>query len=140
MHDVLWARVKRKIESLPEAQVYQVLDYIEFLESKYAQADLEKQATGLQRLAEGLEDRLRKRAFNPSNIREAFQLIAAADRALSGVARAGREILGDFAEGVKGGGSDDPTATEQGDADPEPGDTVAQRDRAERADPSSGDS
>lgn len=140
MHDVLWARVKRKIESLPEAQVYQVLDYIEFLESKYAQADLKKQATGLQRLAEGLEDRLRKRAFNPSNIREAFQLIAAADRALSGVARAGREILGDFAEGVKGGGSGDPGAAEQGDADPEPGETAAQRDRAERADPSSDDS
>lgn len=139
MHDVLWARVKRKIESLPEAQVYQVLDYIEFLESKYAQEDLEKQASGLQRLAEGLEDRLRKRAFNPSNIREAFQLIAAADRALSGVARAGREILGDFAEGVKGGGSDEP-ATEQADADVEPGETAARPARAGRADGSSGDS
>lgn len=133
MHDVLWARVKRKIESLPEAQVYQVLDYIEFLESKYAQADMEKQATGLQRLAEGLEDRLRKRAFNPSNIREAFQLIAAADRALSGVARAGKEILGDFAEGVKGGESGEPPAAEDADADSEPGDTVAGAARTGRA-------
>lgn len=93
----------RKIESLPEAQVYQVLDYIEFLESKYTQEDLGSEASGLQRLAEGLEDKLRKRAFNPSNFREAFQLIAAADRAISGVARAGREILGEFSEGGKGG-------------------------------------
>jgi len=136
MHDVLWARVKRKIESLPEAQVYQVLDYIEFLESKYAQADMEKQATGLQRLAEGLEDRLRKRAFNPSNIREAFQLIAAADRALSGVARAGKEILGDFAEGVKGGESGESTA-EQADADSEPGETADEASRTGRPDESS---
>ncbi len=36
MHDVLRTRLLRKLESLPEAQVYQVLDYIEFLESKYS--------------------------------------------------------------------------------------------------------
>ena len=140
MHDVLWARVKRKIESLPDAQVYQVLDYIEFLESKYAQPDMERQASGLQRLAEGLEDRLRKRAFNPSNVREAFQLIAAADRALSGVVRAGREILGDFAEGVKNGGSGEPEATAQADPDPEPGEIAARAARGGRGDESSGDS
>ena len=98
MHDVLRARVLRKIESLPENQVYQVLDFIEFLESKYA-PDLKAQTTGLQRLAEGLEDQLRKRAFNPSNLREAFQLIAAADRALSSVAQAGKQLLGDVVEG-----------------------------------------
>ena len=91
----------RKIESLPENQVYQVLDFIEFLESKYA-PDLKAQTTGLQRLAEGLEDQLRKRAFNPSNLREAFQLIAAADRALSSVAQAGRQLLGDVVEGGNG--------------------------------------
>lgn len=94
MHDVLRARVMRKIESLPEVQVYQVLDYIEFLESKYVADDMAKQASGLQKLAEGLEDKLRKRAFNPSNLREAFQLLAAADRAVRGVTQAGREILG----------------------------------------------
>ena len=107
MHDVLRARVMRKIESLPEVQMYQVLDYIEFLESKYAADDIGKQASGLQRLAEGLEDKLRKRAFNPSNVREAFQFLAAADRAISGVTQAGREILGGLAEGAKG---DDPPA------------------------------
>lgn len=110
MHDVLRTRVLRKIESLPESQVYQVLDFIEFLESKYA-PDLKAQTSGLQRLAEGLEDQLRKRAFNPSNLREAFQLIAAADRALSSVAQAGRQLLGDVVEGgtpvePKGDGED----------------------------------
>lgn len=95
MHDVLRARLLRKIESLPEAQVYQVLDFIEFLESKYT-TDLKAETSGLQRMAEGLEDSLRKRAFNPANLREAFQLIAAADRALSGVAQAGRQLLGDL--------------------------------------------
>lgn len=92
MHDVLRARVLRKIESLPEQQMYQVLDFIEFLEVKYAK-DLAKEASGLQKLAEGLEDKLRKRAVNPANLREAFQLIAAADRALSGVTKAGKQLL-----------------------------------------------
>lgn len=110
MHDVLRARVMRKIESLPEAQVYAVLDYIDFLESKYAPTDKKKRAGGLQRLAEGIEDGLRKRAFNPSNLREAFQVIAAADRALSGVAEAGRQILGE----MSGGGRADEDAPGDG--------------------------
>ena len=108
----------RKIESLPEAQVYQVLDFIEFLESKYAAADMEKQASGLQRLAEGLEDKLRKRAFNPSNLREAFQLLAAADRAISGVTQAGREILDGLAEGAKGDEPSSEKGTQEADGRP----------------------
>ena len=95
MHDVLRQRLLRRIESLPEAQVYQVLDFIEFLESKYAR-EAQVEASGLQKLAEGLQDRMRKKAMNPETIREAFQLIAAADRVLSGVSSAGRQILTDL--------------------------------------------
>ena len=108
MHDVLRARLLRKIESLPEEQVYQILDYIEFLESKYAK-DLPGEASGLQSFAEKLEDQLRKRTVSPSSLREAFQLIAAADKVLSNVANVGRELLGDLngspeGKGGKGGG------------------------------------
>jgi len=102
MHDVLRTRLLRKIESLPEEQIYQVLDYIEFLESKYAR-ELAREASGLQKFAEGLENKLRKRAVSPATLREAFQLISAADRALSGVAKAGREILGDLNGSVSEG-------------------------------------
>lgn len=92
----------RKLESLPEERIYQVLDYLEFLESKYAGDESENRAGGFQRLGEGIEDGLRKRAFNPSNIREAFQVIAAVDKALSGVGKAGRKLLEDLADGVRG--------------------------------------
>lgn len=95
MHDVLRQRVMRHLESLPEAQIYQVLDYIEFLESKYAR-NLQVEASGLQRFAEGLEDRLRRKAVSPHTLREAFQLIAAADRVLASVSTAGREILNEL--------------------------------------------
>lgn len=93
MHDVLRERVVRKLESLPDDQLYQVLDYIEFLESRYGDQDLEREVSGLQRFAERLEDGLRRRTVSPSTIREAFQLISAADRVLSGVSSAGRQLL-----------------------------------------------
>ncbi len=107
MHDVLRQRLLRKIESLPDEQIYQVLDFIEFLESKYVDA-VAAEASGLQKFAEGLEDRLRKKAVSPGTIREAFQLISAADRVLSSVSSAGRRILADLnppAETSSGSGS-----------------------------------
>ncbi len=118
MHDVLRQRLLRRIESLPEAQVYQVLDYIEFLESKYAK-ETQVEASGLQKMAEGLEDKMRKKAMNPATIREAFQLIAAADRVLSGVSSAGRQILtdlGSLGEPEGDRGADEPDAIDKGDA------------------------
>jgi hypothetical protein len=101
MHDVLRQRLLRKIESLPDEQIYQVLDFIEFLESKYAHAT-PVESTGLQKFAENLEDRLRRRAVSPSTIREAFQLISAADRVLSGVSSAGKQILSELGEAFEG--------------------------------------
>jgi hypothetical protein len=109
MHDVLRQRVIRRLESLPEEQIYQVLDYIEFLESKYARS-LQVEASGLQRFAEGLEDRLRKKALSPHTLREAFQLIAAADRVLSSVSSAGREILNEL--GARPEGSEEARAAQ----------------------------
>lgn len=109
MNDVLRKRLMRKLESLPEAQLYQALDFIEFLESRYAPGgSLVEESSGLQRFAENLEDRLRRKAVSPATIREAFQLIASADRVLSDVANAGRQLLGDLTpEGGQGapGGS-----------------------------------
>lgn len=96
MHEVLRQRLLRKIESLPEDQIYQVLDYIEFLEAKHGSVEIEDEVTGLQRFAERLEDGLRRRTVSPGTLREAFQLLAAADRVLSGVASAGRDLLDDL--------------------------------------------
>jgi hypothetical protein len=118
MHDVLRQRLLRKIESLPDEQIYQVLDYIEFLESKYSSAET-IEASGLQKFAEGLEDKLRRRAVSPSTIREAFQLISAADRVLSGVSSAGRQILGELNQALEPP-ADDRTETERPGPDSDP--------------------
>jgi len=117
MHDVLRKRLMRTVESLPDQQIYQVLDYIEFLEAKYAQ-DEAVEASGLQKFAEGLEDKLRKKAVSPNTIREAFQFISAADRVLSGVRLAGTKVLTDLSQ-VLDSTPDDEDDAEQIEANPD---------------------
>ena len=126
MHDVLRQRLMRTIESLPDQQIYQVLDYIEFLEAKYAE-DEAVEASGLQKFAEGLEDKLRKKAVSPNTIREAFQFISAADRVLSGVRSAGKKVLTDLGQ-VLDSTPDDEDDAEQIEADPDkPSKSVGER-------------
>ena len=117
MHDVLRKRLMRTVESLPDQQIYQVLDYIEFLEAKYAQ-DEAVEASGLQKFAEGLEDKLRKKAVSPNTIREAFQFISAADRVLSGVRSAGKKVVTDLSQ-VLDSTPDDKDDAEQIEANPD---------------------
>ena len=121
MHDALHQRLMRKIESLPDEQIYQVLDYIEFLEAKYAAAEA-VETSGLQKFAENLEDKLRRKAVSPSTIREAFQVISAADRVLSGVSSAGRQILSELGNAVDGG-EDEDSAEKPPQVRPDPGET-----------------
>ena len=127
MHDILRRRLMRKIESLPEEQVYQVLDYIEFLESKYG-TDGAEETSGLRRFAEKMEDKLRKKAMSPATLREAFQLISAADRVLSNVSSAGRKLMEELTPGAEEVGVEDalPAEDEPGvDDDPPSGDPPA---------------
>src|SRR2546423_15021717 len=58
MNDILRERLIRKLDTLPEEKIYQILDYIDFLESKYA-PKLSAATNPLKRFAEGIEDTLR---------------------------------------------------------------------------------
>ncbi|TVP44054.1 MAG: hypothetical protein EA350_12405 [Gemmatimonadales bacterium] len=102
MHEAMRRRILRRLETLPETQLYQVLDYIEFLESRYNRG-IPEETTALQKLAEKLEDGLRKGKVNPSNLREAFQLISTADRVLSSVSAAGKQLLDELQAPEEGG-------------------------------------
>ena len=55
MNDFMKERILRRLESLSDERLYQVLDYIEFLESKYAQHEAAAPNV-FQRFAEGVED------------------------------------------------------------------------------------
>ena len=94
MHEIMKERIGRKLEALPPEQLYQVLDYIEFLEAKYAQAKA-RQPDALQRFAERLEDGMRIRSVAPKVISGTFGLLGSARRVLRTVSDAGRDMLAD---------------------------------------------
>lgn len=95
MNDVLRERLSRQIDALPEEQVYQVLDYIEFLTSKYARESIRPAASPFQRFGERLEDKMRINRLGFDVIRGTMNVVGAADRVVSGLAEAGRTILND---------------------------------------------
>jgi hypothetical protein len=100
MNDVLRERILRRLDALPQDRQYQVLDYIEFLESKYAH----RQAPGpnvFQRFAEGVEDTMRAGNLSASTVAEAMGFLGKAMNVLGGVAAAGKSVAADFAGTVK---------------------------------------
>lgn len=92
MHDILKDRVMRRLEALPQEQVYQVLDYIEFLEAKYAK-EKAHQPDVLQKFAERVEDSLRMRSVAPKVISGTVGLLGSARKVMRTVSDAGRDIL-----------------------------------------------
>jgi hypothetical protein len=94
MHDILRERVWRSLQALPQEQLYQVLDYVEFLEARYAKEQAVK-ADPIQRFAERLEDGMRMRSVGPKVISGTVGLLGTARKVMRTVSDAGREILGD---------------------------------------------
>ncbi len=88
MDDITRERVWRKLQVLPHAQLFQVLDYIEFLETKYAPGKAEA-PSGLQRFAERLQDRLRGRSVAPEYISGAVGMLGMARK----VVETGRDVV-----------------------------------------------
>jgi len=91
MNDILKERLLRKLESLPEDKAYQVLDYIEFLESKYV--DRPAGAPAFQKVAETLEDTMRVGRVPINVIKGTMDAVGKAGRFLDGLAAAGRAAV-----------------------------------------------
>ncbi len=94
MNESLRDRILRRLDTLPDERGYQLLDYAEFLESKYA--DKTAQVPNLfQRFTEGVEDSLRAGRVSASTIAETMGLLNKAMGVLSGVAAAGKSVATD---------------------------------------------
>ncbi len=92
MHDILKDRILRRLEALPEERQYQVLDYLEYLESKYAQRQAPPPNV-FQRFAEGIEDTLRAGNVSAATVSEAMGFMSKAMGVLSGVAATGASVV-----------------------------------------------
>lgn len=87
-------RIMRKLETLSNERLYQVLDYAEFLESRYAQRQAAP-ASVFQRFTEGLEDTMRSGRLSADTIAQTMGLMSRAMGVLSGVAAAGKSVASD---------------------------------------------
>ena len=125
MHDLLRARLLRHIEALPEAQIYQALDYLEFLSSKYARENV-REPGAFQKFSELLEDKMRGQGLAFGTIKGALGVMGTAGRVMSGITEAGRTVIREV-ESVITPRDDEPPPPQlpppsrQPDGDPRPG-------------------
>ncbi len=95
MNDHLRDRILRKLETLSDERGYQILDYVDFLESRYAERAAPP-ASVFQRFADAVEDRLRAGQVSASAVAETMGLMNRAMGVLSGVAAAGKSVANDI--------------------------------------------
>lgn len=100
MNDLLRQRILRRLETLPDERAYQILDYIEFLESKYAERAA---PTGLlAKLTETVEDTMRAARLPAKAISGTAGVVDSASRLMRGLAAAGQAVVD---EAVKAAGT-----------------------------------
>ena len=91
MNDLLRQRILRRLESLPDERAYQILDYVEFLESKYAERAVPSGL--LARITETVEDTMRAAKLPVQAISGTASVMDSAGRLMKGLAAAGQAVI-----------------------------------------------
>jgi hypothetical protein len=93
-------RINRKLDTLSDERLYQILDYVEFLESKYAEKSAPV-ANVFTRFAEGVEDKLRAGGVAVGTVAETMGFLNKAMGVLNGVAHTTMTVAGDVVNAAK---------------------------------------
>ena len=117
MNDILRERLIRKLDTLPEEKIYQILDYIDFLESKYAPKP-SAAPNPLKRFAEGVEDTLRASKMSANVIGGTMNVMNKAVGVVTDVANAGKSVATEIAGVVSSVASSKPQPPQAGPASP----------------------
>ena len=97
MNSYLRDKLLQKLDSLSDERGYQVLDYVDFLESKYADRTASAAAGNpLTRFADVMEEKLRAGKVSASAVAETMGLMNRAMGVLSGAAAAGKSVANDL--------------------------------------------
>ena len=101
MNAYLRDKMLQKLETLSDERGYQVLDYVDFLESKYAEraatASASTAATNpLSRFADAVEERMRAGKVSATTIAETMGFMSKAMGVLNGAAAAGKSVASDL--------------------------------------------
>jgi hypothetical protein len=91
VNDILRDRLLRLMDALPEDKAYQVLDYVEFLQSKYATRPAG--APAFQKVAETLEDTMRAGRVPINIIKGTMDAVGKAGKFFEGLAAASKAAV-----------------------------------------------
>jgi len=91
VNDILRDKLMRKLELMPDDRLNQVVDYIDFLESKYAPR-VQPNSNPIRTLAEGVESTLRAGKVSANAISGTMSIMNKAVGAISEVAAAGKSV------------------------------------------------
>src|ERR1044071_9523538 len=100
MNEHLRQRIQRRLESLSDDRGYQILDYIEFLESKYAEKSAPASAATsnpFTKFTEAVEDRLRAGRVSATAIAETVNLMNKATSVLNSALAATKTMANELA-------------------------------------------
>lgn len=96
-------RILRRLEGLPDERGYQVLDYVEFLESKYAaRANPDNLFT---KLSERVEDTMRAGKLPVEAISGTVTLFGSASKVMRGLASAAQSVVDEASKAARGAGT-----------------------------------
>jgi len=95
MNEHLRDRILRKLETLSDERGYQVLDYVEFLESRYAERQAPS-ANTFTRFTEAIEDKLRAGKVSASAIAETVGFMNRAANVLNNAVETGKNMASDL--------------------------------------------
>lgn len=94
MNEILRKRIDRHLENLSDDQGYLLLDFVEFLESKYG--DESRKPSTIERISEGVEDAMRAGRLPVAAIRETMKAMDAASRMMRKVADAAQGAVNEL--------------------------------------------
>ncbi len=91
MDELLHERILRALDGLDDEQARKVIDYVDFLQSKYGSRA--NQPSTLERIADGVEDTLRVGKVPFAAIKGTRSVLNTADKFVKGVTDAGRAVV-----------------------------------------------
>jgi len=91
VNEQLMQRIQRRLETLTDERGYQILDYVEFLESKYASRAAPSNLFA--KISEGIEDTMRAARLPIKAIKGTTGLMDSAGKVMKGVAAAAQSVV-----------------------------------------------
>jgi hypothetical protein len=94
VNEMLRKRIDRHLENLTDDHGYLLLDFVEFLESKYGEET--RKPTTIERITEGVEDAMRAGRLPVAAIRETMKAMDTASRMMRKVADAAQGAVNEL--------------------------------------------